>query len=226
VGRRFTEHLAINLEGSIDVPAVNDSQIFQVARSYGFYEAFKQQGLGSMVLRIKVVRADDTDRVPRINLAADLEMYPVATNRVTLSDRRRDPLGDPLSHLAFSYSPEDHATLGRARAVLDDIARRLGARDVQPRSNVVWAHHHLGTLSMGNDPRTSVVDANLRVHGIANLFVVSSGTFVTSGPANPTLLIVALAHRLADHLVHTLRARRIAAAGDTGTMVGTPAGRR
>jgi choline dehydrogenase-like flavoprotein len=58
---------------------------------------------------------------------------------------------------------------------------------------------------MGADPRTSVVDADLRVHGTANLYVAGSAGYVTGGAAHPTLLIVALAHRLADHLGVRLR---------------------
>lgn len=57
-----------------------------------------------------------------------------------------------------------------------------------------------------HDARTSVVNADLRVHGIGNMYVFTSGNFVTSGPANPTLPIVAFAHRLAEHLSARLRA--------------------
>ena len=53
---------------------------------------------------------------------------------------------------------------------------------------------------MGVDPGTSVVDANLRVHGTTNLYVAGGAHFVTCGVAHPTLGIVALALRLADHL--------------------------
>jgi choline dehydrogenase-like flavoprotein len=53
---------------------------------------------------------------------------------------------------------------------------------------------------MGRDPRSSVVDADCRVHGYSNLYVAGSSVFSTSGWANPTLTIIALALRLADHL--------------------------
>jgi choline dehydrogenase-like flavoprotein len=53
---------------------------------------------------------------------------------------------------------------------------------------------------MGTDPRSSVVDADCRVHGVSNLFIASSAVFPTSSQANPTLTIVALALRLATHL--------------------------
>ena len=66
--------------------------------------------------------------------------------------------------------------------------------------NLSWFGHHMGTTRMSRDPRRGVVDADCKVHGLANLFVASSSVFPTSGYANPTLTIVALALRLADHI--------------------------
>ena len=62
------------------------------------------------------------------------------------------------------------------------------------------AHHHVGTTRMHADPGQGVVDAHGRVHGLTNLFVTGSSVFPTGGFANPTLTIVALALRLAEHL--------------------------
>ena len=53
---------------------------------------------------------------------------------------------------------------------------------------------------MDEDPTQGVVDADCRVHGISNLFVAGSSVFPTGGTAPPTLTIVALALRLADHI--------------------------
>jgi len=53
---------------------------------------------------------------------------------------------------------------------------------------------------MHRDPQFGVVDENARVHGVGNLYVAGSSVFPTSGAANPTLTIVALALRLADHI--------------------------
>ncbi|MCC5951372.1 MAG: GMC family oxidoreductase [Acidimicrobiia bacterium] len=60
--------------------------------------------------------------------------------------------------------------------------------------------HHMGTTRMADDPAEGVVDADCRVHGVENLYVAGSSVFPTSGTAPPTLTIVALALRLADHL--------------------------
>ena len=61
------------------------------------------------------------------------------------------------------------------------------------------ASHHIGTTRMVMI-RTGVVDSDCRVHGMTNLFIAGSSIFPTSGYANPTLTIVALALRLAEHL--------------------------
>ncbi|TXI11418.1 MAG: GMC family oxidoreductase, partial [Rhizobium sp.] len=60
--------------------------------------------------------------------------------------------------------------------------------------------HPSCTTRMGTDPRTSVVDTNAMVHGTDGLFIAGSSVFPTPGHANPTLMLLALAIRLADHL--------------------------
>ncbi len=62
------------------------------------------------------------------------------------------------------------------------------------------SRHHMGTTRMSDDPKTGVVDADCRVHGLSNLYIAGSSVFPTSGYANPTLTIVALALRLGDEL--------------------------
>lgn len=60
--------------------------------------------------------------------------------------------------------------------------------------------HHMGTTRMGDDPKQSVTNANCKVHGIANLYMAGSSNFVTAAAPNPTLTLVALTLRLADHI--------------------------
>jgi choline dehydrogenase-like flavoprotein len=63
-------------------------------------------------------------------------------------------------------------------------------------------NHHIGTTRMSEDPKLGVVDASCRVHGIQNLFIAGSSVFPTEGSASPTLTIVAMALRLAEHIKH------------------------
>jgi len=60
--------------------------------------------------------------------------------------------------------------------------------------------HHMGTTRMSADPKQGVVDANCRVHGLANLYIAGAAVYPTAGAVNPTLTLVALSLRLADHL--------------------------
>jgi choline dehydrogenase-like flavoprotein len=60
--------------------------------------------------------------------------------------------------------------------------------------------HHAGTTRMDTDPKRGVVDAECRVHGVENLYVTGSSVFPTSGATAPTLTILAMSLRLADHL--------------------------
>ena len=71
------------------------------------------------------------------------------------------------------------------------------------------AAHHIGTTRMSCEPSDGVVDRNCQVHGTGNLFVAGSSVFPTSGHANPTLTIVALALRLAEHLKALTRERTL-----------------
>lgn len=63
----------------------------------------------------------------------------------------------------------------------------------------------MGTTRMSEDPKRGVTDSHARVHGLSNLHIAGSSVFPTSGCATPTLTLVALATRLADHLEHSLR---------------------
>ena len=71
-------------------------------------------------------------------------------------------------------------------------------------ADLIGGPHHMGTTRMSNDPRQGVVDRNCRLHDSRNLFVAGGSVFPTSGYANPTLTLIALAVRLADHLKREL----------------------
>jgi choline dehydrogenase-like flavoprotein len=121
-----------------------------------------------------------------------------------------DELGMPRVALDWRVAPEDDEQLRRALVIL---ARELGSADIARAwipgdgSRFVWRRnpggHHMGTTRMGTDPTVSVVDANCRTHQVENLYIAGSSVFPTGGEANPTLTIVALAHRLADTLKGT-----------------------
>ena len=151
---------------------------------------------------------------PHVSVVADLEQLPDPDSRVTLS-HRRDRLGRRQASVDWRISPLERRT---ARALTELVGASLLRRGLGDARLAAWlfetgpyvgrellrTHHHIGTTRMAADPREGVVDANCRVHGTDNLFVAGCSVFPTGGHANPTLTIVALALRLADHLRGTL----------------------
>ena len=64
--------------------------------------------------------------------------------------------------------------------------------------------HHMGTTRMATSPDFGVVDENCKVFGTNNLYVTGSSVFATAGASNPTMPLLQLALRLADHLNHQM----------------------
>ncbi len=141
------------------------------------------------------------------------EQTPLAANRVTLADDA-DRHGLRRVRINWQVSDADVDAACRAFQLLRDVLRARGTcrlefddarlRDRLGRS-VPLGGHHMGTARMAATQRDGVVDENCKVFDVANLYVASSAVFPTSSHANPTLTIVALAVRLAEHLRSQLR---------------------
>jgi hypothetical protein len=136
------------------------------------------------------------------------EHLPNAASRVELT-RQTDQIGRPKLKIDLRFSDADIDGVVRAHEYWDAHLRSLGVGwleyledDVRTaiKSRLGGGFHQIGTTRMSADPSDGVVDENLAVHGISNVYVASSSTFVTSGQANSTFMIVAFALRLADHL--------------------------
>jgi choline dehydrogenase-like flavoprotein len=136
-----------------------------------------------------------------------VEQAPDRASRVTLSDRP-DPYGDPQLRLDWRIGEETTRTLRRLHELLNMRFNAAGfgtlesslTNDPPCDPDYTDASHAMGATRMSDNPRHGVVDADCRVHGVANLFIAGSSVFPTGGQAPPTLTIVCLALRLADHL--------------------------
>lgn len=141
------------------------------------------------------------------------EQVPNPESRVWLG-RDRDALGMRRLVVDLRFADQDVDGVLRAHALWDSHLRR------HSRGRLVYLHddpgasvreqlhdgyHQSGTTRMSHDPATGVVTPQLRVHGVDNLYVVSGSVLVTSGQANTTFAVVALALRLADHLSEARR---------------------
>lgn len=133
-------------------------------------------------------------------IGGELESLPQAGNRVVLDKDRLDPLSLPLPHLEYRLDDYIQDGLTYWAGFVKDLIGKIGAQ--QTSSNILHSsHHQCGTLRMGHDPNTSVVDGNCRSHDHDNLYVMGSSVFPAIGTANPTLTVAALTLRLAEHLV-------------------------
>ncbi len=159
----------------------------------------------------------------RLNIMIRAEQAPNPHSRVRLS-QSRDALGLPRADLDWQFNEQDKHTLRQLAQALDAELGRLGIGRFEPEpwlfdGDLAWpvdptvgnhpigGYHHMGTTRMSDDPKAGVVDRHCAVHGYSNLYVAGSSVFPTGGWANPTLTILALAHRLKDHLV----SRKVAA---------------
>lgn len=141
------------------------------------------------------------------SLVVQLEQAPNPSSRVALSEER-DRLGMQKVNLDWRMGDFERDTVLRFGELLGREIGRAGlgrVRLVQPGEDGWWdgmrgAWHQMGTTRMHADSKQGVVDADCRVHGVGNLYVAGGSVFPTCGVANPTLTIVALAIRLADHL--------------------------
>jgi choline dehydrogenase-like flavoprotein len=162
------------------------------------------------------IAASENERL--VYLFADVEQVPNPDSRVTLSPHH-DLLGLQRARIDWRLTDLERRTLDVASQIVGSELERLRAARVRPEEwlrnstsswsdNLTDIFHQMGTTRMANHDTLGVVDANCRIHGMSNLYVAGSSVFPTSGHANPTLTIIALALRLADHLGTILSGQR------------------
>jgi choline dehydrogenase-like flavoprotein len=161
-----------------------------------------------------VLKRAATASFTALELIVRSEQTPNPDSRVTLIEER-DALGMPRGSLNWQLTDQDNKPVKAVVDLLGAELARLGygriklldsVKDGNWMAEMIGGWHHMGTTRMSEDPSTGVVDRNCRIHGIDNLYVAGSSVFTTSGFVNPTLTIVALAYRLADHLKERLAA--------------------
>ncbi len=146
-------------------------------------------------------------------LESKSEQAPNPESRVTL-DYSRDAFGLNRVKLNWRMLPIDRRTVVRAEEIIGEELQRLGIGTLAPLDPAEvegWPANLEGGRA-DDDPKRGVVDADGKMHGMANLFVAGSSVFPTAGAAPPTLTIVAMALRLAGHLRRKLGVRPAAPA--------------
>lgn len=127
------------------------------------------------------------------------EDMPQETNRVTLNMEVKDQHGLPVANVHFDDHPNDVAMRNHAYERGQAVYDAVGATRTFP-TPPYPSTHNLGTNRMSENPEDGVVNKWGQTHDIANLFISDGSQFTTGAAENPTLTIVALAIRQADHL--------------------------
>ena len=141
--------------------------------------------------------------------AANSEDLPDPDNRVTLSPDQVDSDGLPAPKIHYTVSENTRKILKFTVERMVELHEAAGA--IRILTQELWVDqpgHLLGTARMGDDPTTSVVDSYGKAHDVDNLYLADGSIFVTSGSANPTCTISALALRVGKKVVENVSARK------------------
>ncbi|WP_313056283.1 GMC family oxidoreductase [Pseudomonas lopnurensis] len=136
------------------------------------------------------------------------EDMPRATNRVTLDSELKDAFGMPVAHVHYDDHPNDEAMREHAFGQGEALYQAVGARRVH-RVPPYPSTHNLGTCRMSAKEDDGVCNAYGQSHEVPNLFVSDGSQFTTSAAENPTLTIVSLAIRQAEHIAEQMRTRAL-----------------
>jgi choline dehydrogenase-like flavoprotein len=177
--------------GAFRIEIGNDGWSWPTGAPITTAQDFARQGLRGKALDQAIY--DQTAR--HVRLASLVEQPPDPANRIMLDAVQKDMYGVPLPRIAYRIDQYTHDGMAAARKAHEDIFNRLGVSEFHHSFVAQGAGHIIGTLRMGSDARTSVVDADLRSHDHPNLFILGSSVFPTSATGNPTLTIAALALR-------------------------------
>ncbi|MGC3947907.1 MAG: GMC family oxidoreductase [Chryseolinea sp.] len=147
----------------------------------------------------------DLSKYTKFQILSQTEQAPHRDNRVVLS-RNLDILGYPMAKLINHRRDIEKQSVRRSIEIFADAFREAGMGDLKTETFFgepilqLSTHHNMGTTRMNEDPKKGVVDLDCKVHGLQNLYIAGSSVFPVGGYANPTLTIIALAMRLADHI--------------------------
>lgn len=201
----------------ITAPLVNPEDVltYDVFNAWGVLvptaAALAKENIGNFRLILRFEQPDEA--VVNINW----EQVPNEASEITLHPTQTDPIfGQAVTHLDWRLRDEDKHTAVRALALAETYLRQRGAQQVElipdlsgdaeqwtfaPNEGALaTGDHHMGALRMATQPAQGIVTPDSRMHNVDNLYIAGCSVFPTGGFANPTLTIVALALRLADHL--------------------------
>ena len=206
VGRHFMRHVSSKFY-SISPGTPNESYFQKTLAINDFYFSGPEfdfplghihlmgKHYGPMIARDLAISADEAAPLARdsVDWWVQTEDLPLFDNRVAIDDADR---------VVLHYRDTNHLPHMRLMDVMEERLRPLGFSSFYRVAMPLYVvNHQCGTLRMGTDPSSSVLDPFCRAHDLQNLYVVDASFFPSSGASNPTLTIVANAFRVGEHLL-------------------------
>lgn len=184
-------HQQITASGLGFMNTNSEAELFRKIPDIDDFEAFRNADDGSVVITIRGIGEMVADNpLNSVNLHSELDEFGVQRAVVSIAaDSRDDELWD-----AMDQNAQDIANVlagGQPFEVVGPLRH----------DGLGTTHHESGGLQMGDDPATSVTNADGRFWHIDNTYVVGPALFPTIGSPNPMLTGIALSRRLADHLI-------------------------
>ena len=147
-----------------------------------------------------------------IVVTGPVQEMPIFDARVQLDPKVKDHWGIPVARLSGGRHPHTieigRYIAGKAEAWLKE-AGAVQTWKRTPGNSLSGGQHQAGTCRMGNDPKTSVVDRDCRIHDVDNVYVIDAGVHPTNGGFNPVLTILANAYRTSETLVKTWKGSKV-----------------
>ena len=160
----------------------------------GFGAAFKKAAL---------------DPVTSVRLAGFGETLARYDNFVAIDPKTVDAYGIPALRITMSWGENERKIIPAMADAAVEMMEAAGAKNIHPYQVPDrvpgYGIHEVGTARMGDDPKTSVLNAFCQAHDVRNLFVTDASCFVSSGCQNPTLTIMALTVRASDYLMGEMK---------------------
>jgi choline dehydrogenase-like flavoprotein len=206
----------MNDEGFLDhayVPSFMHKRKRDYPRSFGIqfnYQNHRAAGWArSMKGMGKAYKNSIKERYPAyMTFTGYHEMLPNRNSYIDLDPDNRDEYGLPRARRHWKLSDDDwklHNDMNKwCREILEASNAEIHSTSPTPATN-----HEVGGCRMGTDPKTSVLNEFCRSHDVSNLYVVDASVFPNSSEKNPTLTIMALATRTADHIADRLQKREV-----------------
>ena len=227
VGRNYMRHVSGAVYGVYDEPVhyykgttmagiIEDESGHDAKRDFagGYYLETLGFGLAYTALFIQPQAwgRDFTRLIDNFNHLAGAwicgEDMPQSGNRVTLNADVKDGHGLPVANVHYSDHENDIAIRNHAYEMGGEVYRAAGTSEIIHTPPYPSAHN-MGTCRMSADPDDGVCNKFGQSHEVPNLFISDGSQFVTSGACNPTLTIVALAIRQADHIREQLHSKAL-----------------